>query len=238
MVAVSKCGVDSVEMNAFLNQKTNLKKLQFGPEKCHQLHVGKHKINCPELYIDQWKLEKKDSMETGIENLEDVQTNEHKIEMVEEEKYLGTIISVDGSNLKDIEAKADKAQGILKQVKSMLEEMCFGNFLFEVAMVFRNSFIINGILTNLEASYGLTLDQIEKLEKCDEQLIRTVLECPFSTPKEMLYLEMGVTPIRFLIMARRLMFHQYILKEDDDSLIRKFYKIRSINLSRMIGAKI
>ena len=117
-------------------------------------------------------------METGIENLEDVQTNEHKIEMVEEEKYLGTIISVDGSNLKDIEAKADKAQGILKQVKSMLEEMCFGNFLFEVAMVFRNSFLINGILTNLEASYGLTLDQIEKLERCDEQLIRTVLECP------------------------------------------------------------
>ena len=99
--------------------------------------------------------------------------------------------------------------------------------MFTVAMVFRNSFLINGILTNLESSYGLTLDQIEQLERCDEQLIRTVLECPFSTPKEMLYLEMGVTPIRFSIMARRLMFHQYILKEDDDSLIRKFYKIQS-----------
>ena len=41
VLAISKCGVDSVIMNAFLNQKTSIKKLQFGPEKCHQLHVGK-----------------------------------------------------------------------------------------------------------------------------------------------------------------------------------------------------
>ena len=59
VLAISKCGVDSVIMNAFLNQKTSIKKLQFGPEKCHQLHVGKYQIQCPELFIDEWKLKKK-----------------------------------------------------------------------------------------------------------------------------------------------------------------------------------
>ena len=59
VVAVSRCGVESVLMNAFLNQKTNIKRLQYGPDKCHQLHVGKQKTLCPELYIDEWKLEKR-----------------------------------------------------------------------------------------------------------------------------------------------------------------------------------
>ena len=34
VVAVSHCGIESVEMNAYLNQKTNIKRLQYGPDKC------------------------------------------------------------------------------------------------------------------------------------------------------------------------------------------------------------
>ena len=96
----------------------------------------------------------------------DVLADDCKIEMAEAEKYLGDVISVDGRNTKNIEAKVDKAQGIIKQLKGMMEEMCFGQFIFEVAIILRNSFFINGILTNLEASYGLTDSEIEKLEQC------------------------------------------------------------------------
>ena len=35
VLAISRCGVEAVEMNAYINQKTNMKKLQFGLEKCH-----------------------------------------------------------------------------------------------------------------------------------------------------------------------------------------------------------
>ena len=86
---------------------------------------------------------------------------------------------------------------------------------------------INGILTNLEASYALRNIDVEKLEKCDEQLLRLILECPSKTPREMLYLELGITPIRFIIMSRRLMFYHYILNEDSDSLLYKFYKLQA-----------
>lgn len=79
-----------------------------------------------------------------------------------------------------------KAQGIIKQLKSMLEEMFFGSYVFEVAIILRNSLFVNSILTNMEASYGLTDSKLEKLEKCDEQLLRAVLECPMTTPREML----------------------------------------------------
>ena len=82
-------------------------------------------------------------------------------------------------------------------------------------------------MTNLEASYGLTDSDIAELEKCDEQLLRLILECPRTTPKERLYLELGVTPIRYIIMSRRIMFYHYILNENNESLIYKFYKVQA-----------
>ena len=39
LACVTKSGVDSAEMNAFIKTKTNLKKLQFGSQKCHQLQI-------------------------------------------------------------------------------------------------------------------------------------------------------------------------------------------------------
>ena len=61
--------------------------------------------------------------------MEDVLSEVYKIEVATEEKYLGDIISVDGRNTKNIQARAAKAQGILKQLKTILEEMSFGRYL-------------------------------------------------------------------------------------------------------------
>ena len=43
----------------------------------------------------------------------------------------------------------------------------------------------------------------------------------------MLYLESGCKPIRFLIMTRRLMFLHYILNEDDQSLVSRFFQAQN-----------
>ena len=228
VVAVSRCGVESVLMNAFLNQKTNIKRLQYGTDKCHQLHVGKQNTLCPELYIDEWKLEKRDELKTGIDNLKDVLGNPHKIDNVLDDKYLGDVLSVDGKNTKNIEAKVAKATGISKQVKNILDDMWVGPYYFEVALILRNSLFLNGILTNLEVSYGLTDTELEQLEKTDETLLRMILECPCTVPKEMLYLEMGATPIRHIVMARRLIFYHYILQQPADSLLYTFFQTQCI----------
>ena len=87
----------------------------------------------------------------------------------------------------------------------------------------RNSHLLNGFLTNSEAWYGLTNEDTNHLEQVDEILLRKILEVPSSSPKCMLYLETGSKPIRFIIMARRLMFLHYILQEDSSSLISKFF---------------
>ena len=49
LACVSTCGLETVKMNAYINAKTNLKKLQFGPDKCHKMHIGRQKSYCPDL---------------------------------------------------------------------------------------------------------------------------------------------------------------------------------------------
>ena len=85
-----------------------------------------------------------------------------------------------------------------------------------------NSLLLSSLLTNCEAWYNLTNEEITKLEQVDEDLLRRVLECPRTTPKEMLYLEMNCIPIRFIIRSRRLNFLHSILHEEQHSLIYRF----------------
>jgi hypothetical protein len=88
MLAVSSCGSESVAMNAYLKQKTNIKRLQYGLDKCHHLHVGKDDSLCPEFFIDELKLVKKDELKNGIDNLIYIFSDEHKMDSVTDDKYL------------------------------------------------------------------------------------------------------------------------------------------------------
>ena len=224
VVCVANCGVDSVAVNAFINAKTRVKKLQFGVDKCHHLHIGKDKNLCPDLFIDNWEVVKVDSTKTGFDNLDDRQTEPHKMEVIGKDKYLGDVISTTGKNTDNVIARKEKSNGIVKQIIAILEDICFGPFHFEVAVILRDSLFLSSVLVNSEAWYDLTDADIEVLEQADENLLRKILEAPISTPKCMLYLETGCKPVRYIVMTRRLMFFHYILNEEENSLISRFYR--------------
>ena len=178
LVAVSTCGIETVKTNGFLNAKTNVKNLQFGGDKCHKMHVGKKQLLCPDLFVDNWELKKVDKFENGITNLKDVFVGDYQMEGVENEKYLGDIIAADGSNQTNIEKRKSKGVGVVSQIMTILEDTCFGPYFFQVAVVLRESLLVNGILTNAESWYGLTKSDIEQLESVDEMLLRRILEVP------------------------------------------------------------
>ena len=165
----------------------------------------------------------------SVSNLKDVNCGEFRIENTKEDKYLGDIITSDGKNTKNILARRAKGMGIIDQISSMLTEICFGPYQLEVALHFRNSLLLNGFLTNSEAWYGVTSQEITYLEQVDELYLRKILEVPSSSPKCMLYLEFGILPIRFVIKSRRLMFLQCILKEEPDSVISQFFHAQDSN---------
>ena len=229
VVCVANCGVDSVAVNAFINAKTRVKKLQFGIDKCHHLHIGKEKNLCPDLFIDNWEVVKVDSSKTGFGNLDDMQTDPHRMEVVAKDKYLGDVISTTGKNTDNVNARNEKSNGIVKQIIAILDDICFGPFHFEVAVILRNSLFLSSVLVNSEAWYDVTESDIEVLEQADENLLRKILEAPITTPKCMLYLETGCKPVRYIVMTRRLLFFHYILNEEENSLISRFYRSQANN---------
>ena len=62
----------------------------------------------------------------------------------------------------------------VSQIMTILEDTCFGPYHFQVDTGLRESLLINSILTNAEAWYGVTKSHIELVESVDELLLRRI----------------------------------------------------------------
>ena len=91
-------------------------------------------------------------------------------------------------------------------------------------MILRDSLLASSVLCNSQAWYNITHAEMALLESVDVRLLQGVLKTPKSTPKEMLYLELGITPFSEIIRKKRLLFLYYILSQDKNSLIYKVFK--------------
>ena len=135
IIGVGKCGMDSLELNVYINTKIEMKKLSFhipdakGKSKCHILHVGRQKKNCCQT----------------------LKVHGHDIKESDAEEYLGDIVTNDGRNTKNIEGRVSKGIGISIKISNILKTINFGTFFFETALLLRNSAFINGLVTNIEA---------------------------------------------------------------------------------------
>ena len=73
-------------------------------------------------------MEETEEVETGVTSLEEVLDEAHLMEMKDEDKYLGDIIMNNGKNTKNIKSRRDKGEGNVRQIMSILDDMCFGPF--------------------------------------------------------------------------------------------------------------
>ena len=111
----------------------------------------------------------------------------------------------------------------------MLDELCLGDYYFESANILRNSLLLNSLLSNSEAWYNVTPKEISSLESVDEMLLRKIFSAHSKTPLELLYLESGNIPIRFILKAKRINFLWYILNEDASCLLHRVFQAQCEN---------
>lgn len=105
-------------------------------------------------------------------------------------------------------------------------------FPLEVTEQMREAMLLNGILYNSEAWHGVTNAHIAKLESVDESLLRGILQAHSKTPKEFLYLETGVLPIKFVLAQRRINYLKHIVSRDEHELIKKVFNAQQVNPTR------
>ena len=135
----------------------------------------KSKTKCQNLKIGEWKVKNVNNTETNELSREDTYNGETDITETEEEKYLGDIISKSAKNVRNITARKNKSIGICRKIMKSLQDIWFGKYHYEVAILLRNSLLINSLLTNSEAWHNLTETDIRNLEKVDENLLCKIL---------------------------------------------------------------
>ena len=186
LVGIASCGHSSLALNTFINTQIELKKLKFhtpdekGKSKCNVMHIGNNTGICPELQVHG----------TVLRN-------------ISHDKYLGDIVSSDGSNDRNISSRVAKGLGIVTQVMNMLEKVTLGKHYFKIAMLFKESIFLNDILTNASSWHGLSPTHISQLESVDKLLIKQIINTPMSTPVVALFLELGIVSIGTVIKAAR-----------------------------------
>ena len=213
-------------MNQYIHFKTGTKRLQFGTSKCIKLHIGKpnSEILCKDVYVGEWKDEVVTDPNTGKCTKSEYFNGNVKMEKKQDQLYLGDMVSANGSHVKNVQQRRNKGIGITNQVMQILESTYFGKYYFEVATVLRESLFLSSMLLNSEAWVNYTDKDVRILEQSDEILLGKILDCDANTSNAMKYLELGILPIRFEIMRRKLAFLQYILKQEQNSMIFQVLK--------------
>ena len=96
---------------------------------------------------------------------------------------------------------------------NILGKVSLGKHYFQMGLLLRESMFLNGILTNAEVWYGITKEEIEQLEALDMDLLRQMLNTPFSVPSEGVYLELGCRNIGTILKARRINYLHTLLTQ-------------------------
>ena len=223
-LGISECGVKTTVMNQFLNTRTNLMSLQFGHEKCVKMHIGKqHNKNvCSDVTVDAWEEVKED--DNGRIFIKDKFAGKKVMEVVDDKTYLGDLVSKDGKNVKNIKNRTDKSNGNINKIISTLQERPLGKHTFKAFTLLREGLLLGGLLSNSESWINITKKDIDQLEKPDTILQRKALSAMGNPSKVFIMLELGIIPIRYILMKKRMLFLHYILKENKESMIHKVFK--------------
>lgn len=119
--------------------------------------------------------------------------------------------------------------GINSSLISLLKHVSLGSHYFKIGLLFRETNLIDGIMTSMEVVHGLTKIQIEKLENVDEIYLRKLFDAHSKVAKEALYIETGKIPIHIILKMRRLMYWWHLIHKDKNSMLYKVYKAQKDN---------
>jgi hypothetical protein len=228
MLGVSEVGFKAQQMNVVLNVKSAEKGLQFGVKKCKSMIVGKKQENIinNKLFVDGWKEDYIENIETGEINLVDNYIGEVPIEEVKEQKYLGFVISSMGNNMVNIRSMEKKSYGVIRTIMNKLESLKLKQYYFECAIIFMNVILRGSILYAGECYYNLTEIQLRSIERIEEKYLRKILKTSKGCPIVQIYLECGQWPARFELQKMRCLFLKQILQQDENSQVYKFFQLQ------------
>ena len=81
---------------------------------------------------------------------------EEEIAETNNTKYLGQIISKDGTNIENVDSRAGKGIGLVNNIETTLKNTPGGKYHFELAVLMRNAILISSMLSCSEIWYNIS----------------------------------------------------------------------------------
>ena len=197
VLAVQTCN-KSQQLNTVINTFMELEKLTLSKTKCHKLHMGKNERQC-----------------------QDMKVHGESVKNTKTEKYLGDLISSNGSNKPNLAKRLSSGWGKVSFIPGLVSGALLRRWKIAAVLILRKGLLINSMLFISEAWHNFSQCQVEAFEKIDEALLRGLVLGHAKIPAPALYLETGQEPLRYLLAYRRLLYLKTILQRDSDDLIKK-----------------
>ena len=121
-----------------------------------------------------------------------------------EQKYLGFVLSNNGSNLNNIIAKQNRAIGIKKDIEYLTKGL--GKYTLEGGMIYLNSLLRSSIIFAAETMYNIKEGEYRLIERIEEDLLRRFFKTGPGCPIFQLYFESGHVPARFAIKRMKFIY--------------------------------
>ena len=185
--ANGKC--EQEEMLKKVDEFARKHKLQWGHAKCNVMRIGLHNKNQNEL---TWKLGQMDIDETTSY------------------KYLGDLITNDGKNIRNIEARKIKTQATTININSIASTEVLRQLETSVLLELHDKVTIPGLLANAE-SWSLLKSEEKEIEKIENQALKSMFDLPLHTPIPAIIFSFGTLYTNLRIETRRLNYLHRLL---------------------------
>ena len=88
-----------------------------------------------------------------------------------------------------------------------------------------NVMLRGSILYGGDMYYDMKEQELRQLERIEEGYLRKILKTSKGCPITQLYLSVGQYPARFELQKMRLLYLKYILEQDEESTLKKFFNL-------------
>ena len=141
---------------------------------------------------------------------------------VSEIKYLGFVLSESASNVPNIVEEQKRGNGTRRNIMNMIKYL--QTYTIQNGIIYLNSLLRSSLLYAGETYYNLTVRNLRLIEKIEEYCLHKILETKKTCLMSILHLETGQLSARFQINIMKLNFLKYILHQNKNTLVYKFFK--------------
>ena len=157
--------------------------------------------------------------------------NKHKwklgtleIEETDSYKYLGDVVTNDGKNLKNLEARKNKAFATTCSINSIAGTNILRKIETKVILELHEKVILSALLTNAEA-WTLLKSEKDEVERIEIQTLKMLFDLPIHTPTPAIIYTFGTLFTNLRIEKKRLIYLHRLINKPNNSWMKKTFNI-------------